>query len=73
VLWFFRHISGVVDEEAASIGPRSMDVAHCRINLLHAVTQRELAVISEQPEALHRQPPLVAVDDHRRHQDDALR
>lgn len=35
VLWFDRRISGVVDWEVASIGPRSMDVAHCRINLLY--------------------------------------
>ena len=35
VLWFHRRISGVVDWEVASIGPRSMDVAHCRINLLY--------------------------------------
>ena len=35
VLWFHRSVSGVVDWEAASIGPRSMDVAHCRINLLY--------------------------------------
>ena len=28
-------MSGVVDWEAASIGPRSIDVAHCRINLLY--------------------------------------
>jgi aminoglycoside phosphotransferase (APT) family kinase protein len=36
VLWSHRRVSGVVDWEAASIGPRSMDVAHCRINLLYA-------------------------------------
>ena len=35
VLWNRRHVSGVVDWEAASIGPRSVDVAHCRINLLY--------------------------------------
>ena len=36
VLWHRRNVSGLVDWEAASIGPRSMDVAHCRINLLYA-------------------------------------
>ena len=34
VLWHRRAVSGLVDWEAASVGPRSMDVAHCRINLL---------------------------------------
>jgi len=36
VLWHRRNVSGLVDWEAASMGPRSMDVAHCRINLLYA-------------------------------------
>jgi aminoglycoside phosphotransferase (APT) family kinase protein len=35
VLWHRRTASGLVDWEAASVGPRSIDVAHCRINLLH--------------------------------------
>ena len=35
VLWHRRAVSGLVDWEAASVGPRSMDVAHCRINLLY--------------------------------------
>ena len=35
VLWHGRTVSGLVDWEAASVGPRSMDVAHCRINLLY--------------------------------------
>ena len=35
VLWQRRIVSGLVDWEAASVGPRSMDVAHCRINLLY--------------------------------------
>jgi aminoglycoside phosphotransferase (APT) family kinase protein len=35
VLWRRRHVTGVVDWEAASIGSRSIDVAHCRINLLY--------------------------------------
>jgi aminoglycoside phosphotransferase (APT) family kinase protein len=35
VLWHRRTVSGLVDWEAASVGPRSMDVAHCRINLLY--------------------------------------
>jgi aminoglycoside phosphotransferase (APT) family kinase protein len=35
VLWDRRHVTGVVDWEAASIGSRSIDVAHCRINLLN--------------------------------------
>lgn len=34
VLWHRRAVSGLVDWEAASVGPRSIDVAHCRINLL---------------------------------------
>ena len=35
VLWHRRQVSGVVDWEAVSIGSRSIDVAHCRINLLY--------------------------------------
>lgn len=35
VLWHRRAVSGLVDWEAASVGPRSMDVAHCRISLLY--------------------------------------
>jgi len=35
VLWHRRHVSGVVDWEAASIGLGSVDVAHCRVNLLY--------------------------------------
>lgn len=35
VLWHRRCVSGLVDREAASVGPRSMDIAHCRINLLY--------------------------------------
>ncbi len=35
VLWHRRIVSGLVDWEVASVGPRSMDVAHCRINLLY--------------------------------------
>jgi hypothetical protein len=35
VLWLRRTVSGLVDWEAATVGPRSMDVAHCRINLLY--------------------------------------
>jgi aminoglycoside phosphotransferase (APT) family kinase protein len=34
VLWLRRQVSGVVDWQAASIGPRSVDVWHCRGNLL---------------------------------------
>ena len=35
VLWQRKMVSGLVDWEAASVGPHSMDVAHCRINLLY--------------------------------------
>ena len=35
VLWQRKMVSGLVDWEAASVGPRSMDVAHCRINPLY--------------------------------------
>jgi len=35
VLWDRKMVSGLVDWEAASVGPPSMDVAHCRINLLY--------------------------------------
>ena len=35
VLWHRRTVSALVDWEAASVGPRSMDVAHCRINQLY--------------------------------------
>lgn len=34
VLWHRGHITGVVDWQAASIGPATVDVAHCRANLL---------------------------------------
>lgn len=35
VLWHRRTVTGLVDWESASVGPRSMDIAHCRYNLLH--------------------------------------
>lgn len=35
VLWHRRTVSGLVDWESASVGPRSMDIAHCRYNLLY--------------------------------------
>jgi aminoglycoside phosphotransferase (APT) family kinase protein len=35
VLWRRRTVTGLVDWESASVGPRSMDIAHCRYNLLH--------------------------------------
>jgi aminoglycoside phosphotransferase (APT) family kinase protein len=35
VLWQRKMVSGLVDWEAASVGPRSIDVAHCRVNLLY--------------------------------------
>jgi aminoglycoside phosphotransferase (APT) family kinase protein len=34
VLWRYGKVSGVVDWQAASIGPAALDVAHCRVNLL---------------------------------------
>jgi aminoglycoside phosphotransferase (APT) family kinase protein len=34
VLWHRRRVSGVVDWQAASLGPRSVDVFHCRRNLI---------------------------------------
>ena len=34
VLWRYGKVSGVVDWQAASIGPAALDVAHCRANLL---------------------------------------
>ncbi len=34
VLWWRGAVSGVVDWQAASIGPAVADVAHCRVNLL---------------------------------------
>ena len=34
VLWHYRRVSGVVDWQAASVGPAVVDVAHCRSNLL---------------------------------------
>jgi hypothetical protein len=34
VLWRYRRVSGVVDWQAASVGPAVVDVAHCRSNLL---------------------------------------
>ncbi len=34
VLWRARQVSGLVDWPSASIGPASVDVAHCRANLM---------------------------------------
>lgn len=34
VLWRYGQVSGVVDWQAASVGPAVVDVAHCRSNLL---------------------------------------
>lgn len=34
VLWYRSRVSGVVDWQAASIGPEAVDVGHCRANLL---------------------------------------
>jgi hypothetical protein len=34
VLWRYGTVSGMVDWQAASIGPAALDVAHCRANLL---------------------------------------
>lgn len=34
VLWRRGKVSGLVDWQAASVGPRSVDVGHCRVNLL---------------------------------------
>ncbi len=35
VLWHRKTVTGLVDWESASVGPRSIDVAHCRYNLLY--------------------------------------
>jgi aminoglycoside phosphotransferase (APT) family kinase protein len=35
VLWHRRAVTGLVDWESASVGLRSIDIAHCRYNLLH--------------------------------------
>jgi aminoglycoside phosphotransferase (APT) family kinase protein len=35
MLWHRRTVTGLVDWESASVGPRSIDIAHCRYNLLH--------------------------------------
>ena len=34
VLWKRRRLTGIVDWQAASIGPRSVDIGHCRANLM---------------------------------------
>lgn len=34
VLWKAGRLSGVVDWQAASVGPRTVDVFHCRANLI---------------------------------------
>jgi aminoglycoside phosphotransferase (APT) family kinase protein len=34
VLWYRRRLTGVVDWQAACIGPPSVDIGHCRANLL---------------------------------------
>ncbi|MBO0692425.1 MAG: aminoglycoside phosphotransferase family protein [Acidimicrobiaceae bacterium] len=51
VLWRHHRISGVVDWQAASVGPAVVDVAHCRVNLLgfdRAVAERFTALWSEE-------------------------
>jgi hypothetical protein len=35
VLWVRGRLSGVVDWQWACVGPRSIDPAHCRLNLFH--------------------------------------
>ena len=35
VLWDRRRLSGLVDWQWACVGPRSIDPAHCRLNLFH--------------------------------------
>jgi hypothetical protein len=35
VLWHRRAVTGLIAWESASVGPRSIDIAHCRYNLLH--------------------------------------
>jgi aminoglycoside phosphotransferase (APT) family kinase protein len=39
VLWRRGKVSGLVDWQAASIGPASVDVGHCRVNLLSYGTE----------------------------------
>ena len=34
MLWKRARLTGVVDWQAASIGPRSVDIGHCRANLM---------------------------------------
>lgn len=51
VLWRRHRVSGVVDWQAASVGPAAVDVAHCRANLLgfdRSVAERFTAVWSEE-------------------------
>ena len=33
ILWVRRELTGIVDWQAACVGPRSIDPAHCRLNL----------------------------------------
>jgi aminoglycoside phosphotransferase (APT) family kinase protein len=35
LLWSRRHLNGIVDWQAACIGPHSIDPGHCRLNLLY--------------------------------------
>lgn len=35
ILWVRDRLSGLVDWQSASVGPRSIDPAHCRLNLFH--------------------------------------
>lgn len=51
VLWRRGRISGIVDWQAASVGPRAADIAHCRVNLVDRfgldVADRFLAIWQE--------------------------
>lgn len=39
LLWRRHRLTGVVDWEAASIGPPAFDIAHCRLNLFYATPE----------------------------------
>jgi len=58
VLWRRGTVSGLVDWQAASIGPPSVDVGHCRANLLSYGTEvaNKFTTLWEQASGRHYDP-----------------
>jgi aminoglycoside phosphotransferase (APT) family kinase protein len=58
VLWVRARLSGVVDWQWACVGPRSIDPAHCRLNLFHynPTTADDIRTVWEQRSGLSLDP-----------------